>query len=160
MGTLELTMILASHGFQFKLQVLEQRCLLMHGTAIPYLVIAYKDYIYHSHCSGRRGVDSAHIPNVRMSSNNRARKINPHLLPTSSAAVQLYEERGGRLREVSEFGRDPIANNTDKYRIRMQAFTEKYPSFEYIFSSLVNGNTVPLNALKFYISITYRLSMN
>ena len=139
---------LASHGF-------EQRCLLMHGTAIPYLVMVHFDYIYHSHCSGRRGVDSAHIPNVRMSSNNRARKINPHLLP---AAVQFYEERGGRLREVSEFGRDPIANNTDKYRNRMQAFTEKYP---YIFSSLVNGNTVPFkNALKFYISITYRLSMN
>ena len=127
----------------------------MHGTAIPYLVMVHFDYIYHSHCAGRRGVDSAHIPNVRMSSNNRARKINPHLLPTSIAAVQLYEERGGRLREVSEFGQDPIANNTDKYRIRMQAFTEKYPSFEYIFSSLVNGNTVPFkNALKFYISIT------
>ena len=62
-------------------------------------------------CAGRRGCVSAHTPNIRMNSDNRVKKINPSFLPSSYAAIQLYEQRGGRIREVSEFGRDPIADN-------------------------------------------------
>ena len=78
---------------------------------------------------GRRGGITAHVPNVRMNIDNRSKKIDTQLLPTSSRAVQIYEPNGGRISEMTEFGHDPIANNATKCAIRMQAFTEKYSSF-------------------------------
>ena len=111
--------------------------------------------------AGRRGGVSAHIPNMRMNTGNRVKKIDPSLLPESSRAVQLYEQAGGRIRELSQFGQDPIADNATKCDLRKQAFTDTYPSFEAIFSNLVNGNSLPFkSALKFYIDITRRLTMN
>ena len=73
--------------------------------------------------------------------------------------MELYEQSGGRIWEKSNFGFDPIADSTAKCTTRLQAFHERFPSFEDIFSSIVNGSTVPFkNALKFYISITCRLA--
>ena len=89
-----------------------------------------------------------------MRNDNRARHINAQLIPTSSTAVQMYEQNGGRIGGVTEFGHDPIKGNASKCAMRMQAFTEKYSSFEHIFSNLVNGNIIPFaSALKFYIDI-------
>ena len=59
-------------------------------------------------------------------------QIDNQILPTSSRAVQMYEQNGGHTSETTEFGHDPIAGNATKGAIRMQAFTEKYPSFEQI----------------------------
>ena len=103
------------------------------------------------HVLGRRAGTTAHVPNVRMNIDNRAKKIDTQLLPTTSRAVQIYEQNGGRINEMTEFGHNPIANNATKCAMRMQAFTEKYSSFDHIFSNLVNGNSTPFkNALKFY----------
>ena len=71
--------------------------------------------------AGRRGGVSAHIPNMHMSRANRVKKIDPFLLPHSSRAVQLYEQRGGRIREISQFGRNPIADDAIKCDQRKQA---------------------------------------
>ena len=113
------------------------------------------NYIY---IIGRRGGVSAHIPNVRMNTNNRAKQIDARFLPSSSTAVQMYEQSGGRISEVTEFGHDPIADDDNK--CAMQAFTEKYPSFDIILPNLVNGNSLVFKrALKFYIAITRRLAL-
>ena len=60
---------------------------------------------------------------MHMSRANRVKKIDPFLLPHSSRAVQLYEQRGGRIREISQFGRNPIADDAIKCDQRKQAFT-------------------------------------
>ena len=96
-----------------------------------------------------------------MATANCVKQIVPSLLPDPSRAVQLYEQTGGRIREISNFGRDPIANDASKCDVRNQAFTEKCPSFGDIFSNLVNGNPLPFkSALKFYIDVTRRLASN
>ena len=102
---------------------------------------------------------------MRMSMANHIKRrnliIDSSLLPESSRAVQLYEQAGGRMREISQFGQHPIAHDTTKYDLWRQAFTDKYPSFKAIFSNLVNENSVPFkSALKFYIDITRRLAIN
>ena len=96
-----------------------------------------------------------------MNRDNRATRIDGSLLPSPSAAVQMYEQSGGRIRETSEFGIDPIAENGTKCSTRLQAFQDRYPSFENIFSSAVHGSTdLFKEALKFYISITRCLAIN
>jgi len=39
------------------------------------------------------------VPNQLMLKNNKARMIDPRVIPTSDQAVQLYEQNGGRLTE-------------------------------------------------------------
>jgi len=94
-----------------------------------------------------------------MLKNNKARMIDPRVIPTSDQAVQLYEQNGGRLTEPVQFGRDPLECDAMKKTIREQAFQEKYPSLDLMFHQLVNGDTTLFQqALKFYISTTHRLS--
>ena len=115
--------------------------------------------ILHYLLTGRRGIIPSHVPNTYMATDNRAKRIGVQLLPSPTSAVELYEQSGGRIRDQSNFGIDPIAENPTKCTTRLHAFYERFPSFEEIFSNLVNGSTRPFkNALKFYISITRRLA--
>lgn len=110
---------------------------------------------------GRRGTIPSHVPNIHMNTDNRTKRIDVSLLPSPTAAVQLYEQSGGRIRDPSEFGHDPIRSDVSKCSTRLQAFQERYPSFERIFSSLVNGSTDCFkSALIYYMSITRRLACN
>ncbi len=100
------------------------------------------------------------IPNRRMMTDYRAAAIQPHLLPSTSQATQLFETNGGNLTYSSSFGNDPLANSAEKLQIRDCAFIEKYPSFEHIFHNLVNGNdSVFRNAIIFFVDVTSRLSV-
>ena len=68
-------------------------------------------------------------------------------------------ETGGRISEESEFGIDPLKTNPEKSEIRRRSFMEVYPSFNDIFSNVINSNSLMFqDALLFYISTTYRLS--
>ena len=96
------------------------------------------------------------IPNQLMLADNRAKKLDPRILPTPAEAVRMYEEHGGHLTEEGHFGRDPLANDAEKCRIRETAFMDRYPS---AFHNIVNGNdTLFREELKYFIDITYRLS--
>lgn len=100
------------------------------------------------------------VPRLRMLQNNCAKHIDPRLLPSTTDAVQLYHQRGGQLTDPYAVGRDPLEADAHKLGIRHEAFYEKYPTFQDVFSRLVNGDSrVFKNALKFYISITRRLSL-
>ena len=92
-----------------------------------------------------------------MRNNNRVKVVNPIDLPGVSAAIQMYQQAGGNLRDPHSVGTDAL---TDVKRgIRNQVFSGRYPSFELIFSRLVNGDsTMFRNALICFIDITYRLS--
>lgn len=101
----------------------------------------------------------AHVPVQVMRANNKAKKITPHILPRPQYAAQQYRANGGSITDPDENITDPLCNDTTKIDRRFQSFTKKYPSFDPIFHNVVNGNkTIFIDALKFFINITYRLS--
>lgn len=99
------------------------------------------------------------IPDQLMNKDNRAKKISPSLLPQTSIAVQMYRNDGGSISEPTIFGVDPLASDVRKQSIRLQAFLSSY-SFEKLFYEVSNdyGHNFK-KALKFFIDITYRLSV-
>ena len=101
----------------------------------------------------RRGV-----PNTLMNVDNRVKKIDLSLLPTTEEAVESYTSNGGRISEPCVFGVDPLLSNDEFKEIRDNAFFSKF-SFQTLFCEVVNGCEDSFcNALLFLIDITYRLS--
>ena len=94
---------------------------------------------------------------MSMRNNNRVKVIDPSLIPSVTDAVKEYQQAGGHLRDPHQVGSDPLC--VMKQEIRKQAFSERYTSFQAIFSALVNkDSTMFRNALIFYIDVTYCLS--
>lgn len=95
------------------------------------------------------------IPNVVMNLDNRAKKINPELLPSVEEAVEQYD---GVISQPCSFGTDPLQQCTAKKTIRYDTFCSKY-SFKILFCEVSNGcGSTFICALKFLIDITYRLA--
>lgn len=87
---------------------------------------------------------------------NRARKIDLSLMPSSAEALELYP---GNISEPLGFGDDPLEYNATKRAIRYQSFCSRY-CFQLLFSEVSNGCGASfVNALLFLIDITYRLSI-
>ena len=106
----------------------------------------------------RRGIPRG-VPDVLCQLNNRARKIPPARLPLPEQAVQAYRNTTGVLTDPSPYGNDPLAQDSTKKDLRMQAFHDRFPSFDAIFHDLVNGNSAVFKqALLFFIDITRRMS--
>ena len=94
-----------------------------------------------------------------MLSNNHAKSIDQQLLPSPADAVQQYQQQGGQLTDPWQVGKDPLDGKAYKYGVRHEAFLGKYPSFQDIFSKLVNGDSsIFKHALMFFIDITRRIS--
>lgn len=93
-----------------------------------------------------------HIPNDVFRNNNRVTNVDMTYLPSVSQAIQMYSsETGGRISKESGFGEDPLKDDLAKSEIRRQSFMAAYPSFNDIFSKVVNCNSVTFrNALLFY----------
>ena len=95
------------------------------------------------------------VPNRLMNIDNRAKKIDPTLLPSTEEAVELYP---GTISEPCGFGTDPLESSSSKRSIRLEAFCSRY-SFETLFSEVSNGcGTSFSKALLFLIDTSYRLS--
>ena len=108
---------------------------------------------------GRRHGLPQGVPNQRVFIDDRVKRIDQSLLWTPAEAVQMYRRSGGRITDPTGFGVDPLLTDTTKCGIRQQAFEERFPSFEPIFSSLVNGDDrLFRDGLIFLCDITYRLS--
>ncbi len=98
------------------------------------------------------------IPNLLSQECNYAKPIDPLLIPSLDAAVQLYESRGGHLTLPTSFGSDPLAGHNDLQRIRERAMEESIPSPEELFSTAVNGVDVPFaQSIQFMIDKTTNL---
>ena len=95
------------------------------------------------------------VPNRLMASDNRARKINMRLLPSTVEALEWYP---GNISDPLGFGSDPLEFDDLKRQIRYESFCSRY-SFQLLFSEVSNGRgTTFENALLFFIDISYRLS--
>ena len=100
------------------------------------------------------------VPIISMRNNNKARPTGPSVVPSVTDAVHMYQQMGGgHLQDPHQVRRDPLC--PAKQELCKVAFCGSYPSFETIFSSLVNGDTTMFrNALKFFIDVTFRLSFS
>ena len=100
----------------------------------------------------------AHVPS-RLMRSSKAKKISLDILPQPEDAVRQYRQSGGQITDPGQTITDPLQNNDLKMNIRSLSFTKKYPSFETIFHSTVNGNEdIFIDALLFFIDMNYRLS--
>ena len=99
------------------------------------------------------------IPNVMMNVNNRAKKIDSRLLPSTDVAIQQYAAvTSGTISEPCSFGTDPLETFSDKKAIRYQSFSSHY-SFQTLFFEVSNGcGSSFCSALKYLIDVTYRLA--
>lgn len=103
---------------------------------------------------GRKRGMKRGIPNVLMNEDNRARRIDARLLPSTAVAVQQYTANGGTISSPCSFGTDPLID-PNKKSIRDQAFYSRY-SVKLIFCNGCDSSYK--SALKFLIDTTYRLS--
>jgi len=95
------------------------------------------------------------VPNRLMNLDNRAKRIDPVLLPTTEEAVELYP---GTISEPCRFGVDPLESSISRKNVRWESFCSRY-SFQTLFSEVSNGCCSSFaSALLFFIDITYRLS--
>lgn len=98
------------------------------------------------------------VPNVLMDLDNRAKKIDPQLLPSATTAVQQYNSNGGVISGPCCFGTDPLEGNTRMKDIRHETFCSRF-SFKSLFCDVSNGcGSSFTSALMFLIDITYRLA--
>lgn len=99
------------------------------------------------------------IPDVMMAQNNQAKYIDMSLVPTVDEAGRMYEENGGHLTLLNEFGQDPLAGRDDLITTRWERFFEQWPSFDIIFHELVNSRkTMFRDALLCFIDISSQLA--
>ena len=101
----------------------------------------------------------AHVPVQLMRRNSKAKILDNGILPGPDDAVRQYRLNGGSITDPEQSIRDPLCTDTVKMNIHFQSFKKRYPSFDHIFHSVVNGNkTFFIDALKYFINITFRLS--
>lgn len=86
--------------------------------------------------------------------------IQPSEIPSSNAAVTLYTNQGGRLRDPTVFGNDPLESDVELCRIRNDRWLTKCGmNVGQIFSEVITGNGQVLeNSILDFIDITSELA--
>ena len=98
------------------------------------------------------------IPNERMKEQNCAAKIDHSLVMTTPEAYRAYTACGGKLTTESVYGEDPLSHRPELVAQRESQFKIRYPSFEPILHTLVNGdNHLFQEGLQYYIQLTFTL---
>ena len=87
-----------------------------------------------------------------MRKNKQTAQVPESMLPTPEEAVEAYQQTGGHLTSLSEFGTDPLKDRIDLQDARSEGFTSQYPHFQPIFSAAVNGNPEPFKSGLYYLS--------
>ena len=104
---------------------------------------------------GRKDGTPRGPPNQRMHHDNRVKRVDPSVVPSSTELIGMYS---GTIAVNSNFGVDPLNDNQEKCNIRLTFVETAFPPFETIFSEAVNGNkTIFMNNLLLFIDITKRL---
>ena len=92
----------------------------------------------------------------RRCTNNRAVNIDASIVPTSQAAVQMYN---GTLTIEQQFGIDTLGQQPAKKDAREREFRRHFPRVDTIFHAIVNDNHALFrNAILYYIQLTRYLS--
>ena len=65
--------------------------------------------------------------NIFQAAMDKTVKVPPHVVPTTTEAVKLFEENGGQLTTWPEFGVDPLSNEESLSSSRSQHFHSHFP---------------------------------
>ncbi|XP_020911488.1 uncharacterized protein LOC110249211, partial [Exaiptasia diaphana] len=99
------------------------------------------------------------IPDNLMEENKQTVSVAANILPSTTQAVNLYQQRGGTLTHWPEFGRDPLQGNAELETLRSNVFQMDIPNFDTIFHEVVNGNIEAYrNAVTRFRDLTYYYS--
>lgn len=99
------------------------------------------------------------IPDQRMLQKNEVKRLDSSLIVSPSDAIEMYTSNGRRITLESQFGCDPLLNDSAKFEIRSRSFKEMCPSFSFVFSQVVTGhNDIFKEKLLLFIDITRRLA--
>ena len=84
--------------------------------------------------------------------------VNPSLVPSVEDAIQMYTDAGGTITLNSSFGVDPLASSDALINQRETEFTQNNPSFDDIYSNVINGDgSLMAAAVLSFINITRNL---
>lgn len=90
-----------------------------------------------------------------MASSYSAVHVPENSIPTPERAALQYEQAGGHLKHFGTFGVDPLEGHPILIESRRLDFHSHFPSFDMIFSDLVNGKPDLLRqAMILFIRIT------
>ena len=88
----------------------------------------------------------------------RVHPVNPSLVPSVEDAIQMYTDAGGTITLNSSFGVDPLASSDALINQRETEFTQNNPSFDDIYSNVINGDgSFMAAAVLSFINITRNL---
>lgn len=65
-------------------------------------------------------------------------------MPTTDELVNLYEQRGGRLKGKGNFGWDPLSDDFQLVQERQRRIERNFPSYQQCFSAAILDNPLPL----------------
>ena len=81
------------------------------------------------------------------------------MIPTVEDAIQMYTNAGGTITRDSSFGIDPLASRGALINQREREFTRNNPSFNEIYSNIMNGDrSLMVSAVLSLIDNTRNLS--
>ena len=102
--------------------------------------------------------NSARIPEVVAQRMCRVHPVNPSLVPSVEDAIQMYTDAGGTITLNSSFGIDPLASSDALINQRETEFTQNNPSFDDIYSDVINGDgSFMAAAVLSFVNITRNL---
>ena len=85
--------------------------------------------------------------------------VNPSLVPSVEDAIQMYTDAGGTITRNSSFGVDPLASSDALINQRETEFTQNNPTFDDIYSNVINGDgSFMVAAVLSFINITRNLA--
>ena len=85
--------------------------------------------------------------------------VNPSLVPSVEDAIQMYTDGGGTITRNSSFGIDPLASSDALINQRETEFTQNNPTFDDIYSNVINGDgSFMVAAVLSFINITRNLA--
>ena len=88
---------------------------------------------------------------------NGAAHIPENCLPSTRDAVDQHRQLGGKLKEFSPFGTDPLSHFPEKQARREQQYYLRFETDEKLFSDLINGGQLLKNAVLYFIRLSRSL---
>lgn len=85
---------------------------------------------------------------------NSTVRIPINRIPTTEDAVDQHRQLGGRLKNFSKFGVDPLTNFEELQNHREALYYEKFGSEEKIFTDLINGGKLLRDAVLFFLQLS------
>ena len=104
--------------------------------------------------SAQQGIRGG-IPNTLASHAPQTTHLASANIPSTSQAIWLHQNQGGRIGDEHTYGRDPLAGYEQLQQLRERDFCQMYPNMQEVFQNVVTGNgSMFKHAIKSFINCT------